>query len=226
MYIVFALRSTRERTRRMPFRKSLYRRPPTANGLKAIENKTLEWFSPELYANMNTGVMEEYIEERNRKKAFDETRWSWKAVLFGMAIGTVFCVITEYVGLKVGIAIPGGGYIVYLLAILWRWKPSTVNDAQGVTAAATSIGSGFIFTFPALYLLYQHPDYRIGGTPTDPIFLINEIPPLAVVMVSTMVAGMLGTVYFILFRRAIKALIPEIESDLTFRIYRFLCEAH
>ncbi len=185
----------------MPFRKSLYRRPPTANGLKAIEKQTLEWFSPELYANMNTGVMEEYIEERNRKKVFDETRWSWKAVLFGMAIGTVFCVITEYVGLKVGIAIPGGGYIVYLLAILWRWKPSNVNDAQGVTAAATSIGSGFIFTFPALYLLYQHPAYRIGGTPADPIFLINDIPPLAVVMVSTMVAGMLGTVYFIIFRR-------------------------
>ena len=185
----------------MPFKKSLYRRPPTPNGLKAIEQQTLEWFSPELYANMNTGVMEEYIEERNRKKAFDETKWSWKAVLFGMMIGTVFCVITEYVGLKVGIAIPGGGYIVYLLAILWRWKPSTVNDAQGVTAAATSIGSGFIFTFPALYLLYQHPDYRIGGTPDNPIFLINDIPPLGVVMVSTMVAGMLGTVYFIIFRR-------------------------
>lgn len=179
----------------------MYRRPPTANGLKAIENRTLEWFSPELYANMNTGVMEEYIEERNRRESFGDTKWSWKAVLFGMVIGTIFCVITEYVGLKVGIAIPGGGYVVYLLAIFWKWKPSTVNDAQGVTSAATSIGSGFIFTFPALYLLYQHPDYRIGGTPADPIFLINTIPPMAVVMVSTIVAGMLGTVYFIIFRR-------------------------
>ena len=185
----------------MPIRKSLYRRPPTPNGLKVIEQDTLEWFSPEVYSNMNTGVLEEYIEERNRRRAFSDTRWSWKAVLFGMVIGTVFCVITEYVGLKVGIAIPGGGYVVYLLAIAWRWKPSTVNDAQGVTAAATSIGSGFIFTFPALYLLHKHPDYRIGGTPDNPIFLITEIPPLYVVMVATIVAGMLGTVYFIIFRR-------------------------
>jgi uncharacterized oligopeptide transporter (OPT) family protein len=185
----------------MPIRKSLYRRPPTPNGLKVIEQDTLEWFSPEVYANMNSGVLEEYIEERNRKRSFSDTKWSWKAVLFGMMIGTIFCVITEYVGLKVGIAIPGGGYVVYLLAILWRWKPSTVNDAQGVTAAATSIGSGFIFTFPALYLLHKHPEYRIGGTPDNPIFLITEIPPLYVVMVATMVAGMLGTVYFIIFRR-------------------------
>jgi uncharacterized oligopeptide transporter (OPT) family protein len=185
----------------MPIRKSLYRRPPTANGLKVIEQDTLEWFSPEVYSNMNSGVLEEYIEERNRKRSFADTKWSWKAVLFGMVIGTVFCVITQYVGLKVGIAIPGGGYIVYLLAIAWKWKPSTVNDAQGVTAAATSIGSGFIFTFPALYLLHKHPDYRIGGTPDNPIFLITEIPPLYVVMVATIVAGMLGTIYFIIFRR-------------------------
>jgi uncharacterized oligopeptide transporter (OPT) family protein len=185
----------------MPIRKSSYRRPPTPNGLKVIEQDTLEWFSPEVYSNMNSGVLEEYIEERNRRRAFSDTKWSWKAVLFGMMIGTIFCVITEYVGLKVGIAIPGGGYVVYLLAIMWRWKPSTVNDAQGVTAAATSIGSGFIFTFPALYLLHKHPDYRIGGTPDNPVFLITEIPPLYVVMVATMVAGMLGTVYFIIFRR-------------------------
>ncbi len=185
----------------MPIRKSTYRRPPTPNGLKVIEQDTLEWFSPEVYANMNSGVLEEYIEERNRKRSFSDTKWSWKAVLFGMMVGTIFCVITEYVGLKVGIAIPGGGYVVYLLAIAWRWKPSTVNDAQGVTAAATSIGSGFIFTFPALYMLHKHPDYRIGGTPDNPMFLITEIPPLYVVMVATMVAGMLGTVYFIIFRR-------------------------
>ena len=30
---------------------------------------------------------------------------------------------------SVGIAIPGGGYVVYLLAIAWRWKPSTQLQA-------------------------------------------------------------------------------------------------
>ena len=51
----------------MPIKNSLYRRPPTPNGLKAIETKTLEWYSPELYANMNSGVLEEYLEEKNIK---------------------------------------------------------------------------------------------------------------------------------------------------------------
>ncbi len=185
----------------MPIKKSTYRRPPTPNGLRAIENDDLEWFSPELYANLNTGVLEDYLEERNRKEVFETCPWSWKAVLFGLFMGTIFCVITEYVGLKVGIAIPGGGYVVYLVAIFLKWKPTIVNNAQGATAAATSIGSGFIFTFPALYLLYKHPDYRMGGTPDNPIFLIEEIPPMAVVMVATIVAGLLGTVYFIIFRR-------------------------
>ncbi len=185
----------------MPVKKSLYRRPPTPNGLRAIETKTLEWYSPELYANMNTGVLEEYLEEKNKAECFDSCPWLWKAVLFGIIIGSVFAVITEYVGLKVGIAIPGGGYVVYLIAIFAGWRPSQINNAQGATAAATSIGSGFIFTFPALYLLFKHPDYRIEGTPEVPVFLINEIPPMAVVLVATMVSGLLGTVYFIIFRR-------------------------
>ncbi len=185
----------------MPVKKSVYRRPPTADGLKAIETDTLEWFSPELWRNMNTGVLEEYLEERNKENVWDYCPWRWWPVLFGIFMGSIFAVITEYVGLKVGIAIPGGGYVVYILAILWRWRPTWTNNAQGSTAAATSIGTGFIFTFPALYMLFQHPDYRIGGTPDNPVFLIEEIPPMAVVMVATMVSGMLGTVYFIIFRR-------------------------
>jgi uncharacterized oligopeptide transporter (OPT) family protein len=185
----------------MPIKNTLYRRPPTPNGLKAIETKTLEWYSPELYANMNSGVLEEYLEEKNRVECFENCPWSWKAILFGIAVGSVFAIITEYVGLKVGIAIPGGGYVVYLVAILLKWRPTLNNNAQGANVAATSIGSGFIFTFPAMYLLYQHPDYRIGGTPDDPIFLITEIPPVWVVLTATIISGMLGTLYFIIFRR-------------------------
>ena len=185
----------------MPVKKSGYRKDPTPMGLKVIETDTLQWYSTELYANMNTGVLEEYIEERNRREVFETTHWVWKAVLFGIIVGSVFAVITEYVGLKVGIAIPGGGYVVYLVAIAFKWDPRKINTATGANDAATSIGSGFIFTFPALYLLYKHPDYRVGGTPDNPIFLIQDIPPLGVVMVATIISGMLGTVYFIIFRR-------------------------
>jgi uncharacterized oligopeptide transporter (OPT) family protein len=185
----------------MPIRKSLYRKPPTPMGLRAIETRTVEWYSPELYANINTGILEEYIEEKNRKEVFDSLTWVWSSVLFGIIIGSIFAIITEYVGLKVGIAIPGGGYVVLLVGIALKWSPQRIINAQGANDAATSIGSGFIFTFPAMYLLYKHPDYRIGGTPDAPIFLIQHIPPLGVVIVATIISGMLGTVYFIIFRR-------------------------
>lgn len=55
----------------MAVRKSTYRRPVTPEGLRAIETDSLTFYSPELYANFNTGVLEEYLEERNRRDSFD-----------------------------------------------------------------------------------------------------------------------------------------------------------
>src|SRR5258705_8097990 len=92
----------------MAVRQASYRRPATPEGLRAIETDTLNWYSPELYANFNTGVLEEYLEERNRRDSFEMCPWSWKAIMIGIVIGTVFAFITEYVGLKVGLAVAGG----------------------------------------------------------------------------------------------------------------------
>ena len=47
-------------------RTSAYRQTPTPEGLKAIENGTLDYFDTEMYANFNTEVLEEYLEEKNR----------------------------------------------------------------------------------------------------------------------------------------------------------------
>jgi hypothetical protein len=142
----------------MAVRQASYRRTPTPEGLRAIETDTLNWYSPELYANFNTGVLEEYLEERNRRDSFANCPWDWRAILIGVLIGTVFAFITEYVGLKVGLAVAGGSYVVYAVGLALKWKPTLNNNASGAAVAATSIGTGFIFTYPAVWLLALSPD--------------------------------------------------------------------
>ena len=73
----------------MAVRQTSYRRPVTPEGLRAIETDTLNWYSPELYANFNTGVLEEYLEERNRRDSFELCPWDWRAIMIGIVIGTV-----------------------------------------------------------------------------------------------------------------------------------------
>ena len=46
-------------------RTSAYRQTPTPEGLKAIEKGTLDYFDTEMYANFNTEVLEEYLEEKS-----------------------------------------------------------------------------------------------------------------------------------------------------------------
>jgi putative OPT family oligopeptide transporter len=173
----------------------------TPGGLKAIESGKVDWYSPELYANFNTGVLEEFLEEKNRRESFEACPWDWKAIGLGVLVGTIFAFITEYVGLKVGIAVAGGSYVVYAIG-LWRgWKPTLNNNASGAATAATSIGTGFIFTYPAIWLLARHPDYIRGSVGGVDIHWIETIPPVGPLVLATMLAGFLGTVYFILFRR-------------------------
>ncbi len=179
-------------------RRYSYREPPTPKGLKVMEDKTLNWFDIEMFSNLNTGCMEQYFEEKNRVDSF-KFKFPWKRVIIGMLIGTLFAVITEYVGLKVGIALSGGWYVVYILGLALKWTPNDTNLSAGASTGATYIASGFIFTFPALYLLSKgsiFDEYKIGGE-----FLISSVPPLSVVLIATIVSGFLGVLYFIIFRR-------------------------
>jgi len=184
-------------------KKSNYREPPTPSGLEKIEKGTLDYFDIETYSNLNTGVMEEYLDEKTRKEGFGKLKWNWGQVAIGMFIGTIFAVITEYVGLKVGMAISGGWYLAYLLGMALKWKPQEINLMAASCDAATTIATGFIFTFPAMYLLKYTSDFAIGTDPLTggPRFLITSIPPVAVPLLATIVSGWLGVMYFILFRR-------------------------
>ncbi|ODS39757.1 MAG: hypothetical protein A7315_10485 [Candidatus Altiarchaeales archaeon WOR_SM1_79] len=182
----------------MAVKKSAYREAPTAIGLEKIEKGTLDYMDKEVWSNLNTGVLEEYFEERNRTESFGRSRFIWKKVAVGIILGTIFAVITEYVGLKVGIAISGGWYIMYLIGAALKWHPGDINIAGGASTGATYIGTGFIFTFPAIYLLTTE-DYLLA----DGTNIISEVPSsvLIVALLATILTGILGTLYFIILRR-------------------------
>lgn len=178
-----------------------HRLPPDEKVLKKIEKGTLEYFDVEAWDNLNTGVLEEYLEEKNRREGFRKEVWDWKKVGVGIAIGTVFALITQYVGLKVGLAIAGSWYVALLIAINRKWTPAEANLVTGASTGATYISTGFIFTFPAMYLLMHDVNYAIGSENGEPIMLINSIPSMAIPLIATIISGFLGVMYFIIFRR-------------------------
>ncbi|MDI6855763.1 MAG: OPT/YSL family transporter [Candidatus Thermoplasmatota archaeon] len=184
-------------------RKYSYREAPTPQGLKGMEHGTLKHFDIEMFSNLNTGVLEQYLEEKNRVEGFIGKPFLWKRVIVGLVIGTIFAVITEYVGLKVGIAISGGWYIVYIIGLALRWGAREVNIAAGASTGATYIATGFIFTFPALYLLSElskHEQYALAGGR----YLITQAEvqgALVPALLATIIAGFIGVLYFIIFRR-------------------------
>ena len=185
----------------MGVKKSAYRQPVTPEGIKAIETGTLTWLDDEMYNNLNTGVLEQYLEEKNLEESFEVSHWDTRKVLIGIAIGAVFSGVTAYIGLKLGLAISAAWYIAYVLGMALKWSPSEVNIATSATTGATHASTGFIFTFPAIFLLATQSQYYIS---TGPLITLEdgEAMRLAFIgIVASMFAGFLGVMYFIIFRR-------------------------
>ena len=145
--------------------RSAYRQPVTAKGLKAIEDGSLTWLDDEMYNNLNTGVLEQYLEEKNLEESFEVSHWSPSKVMIGIAIGAIFSGVTAYIGLKLGLAISAAWYIAYLLGMALKWSPSEVNIATSATTGATHASTGFIFTFPAIFLLASKAQYSLADGP-------------------------------------------------------------
>jgi len=184
-------------------RTSPYRQTPTPEGLKAIEKGTLDYFDTEMYANFNTEVLEEYLEEKNRKDGFGSTKWKWNQMLLGLIIGIVFAIINQYVGLKVGMIVSGSWYVAYLAAMALRWSPGEVNLSASASTGASMVCTGFVFTYPAIYLLAYSTKYEMNGEYlVDSSLLLPHSWALAgVAMVASILGGFLGCLYFIIFRR-------------------------
>ena len=150
--------------------RSAYRQPVTPSGLESIEKGTLSWLDDDMYNNLNTGVLEQYLEEKNLQESFEISHWDTKKVLIGILIGAVFSGVSAYIGLKIGITIAAGWYVAYLLGMAYQWSPSEVNIATSATTGAINASTGFVFTFPAIFLLAYSEDYKVGDG-----FLISSV---------------------------------------------------
>ncbi len=184
--------------------RSAYRRPVTAKGIKGIETGTLTWLDEDMYNNLNTAVLEQYLEEKNIREGFEISHWSPSKILIGILIGAVFSGVTAYIGLKIGLAVSAAWYVAYLLGMALKWSPSEVNIATSATTGATHASTGFIFTFPAIFLLAYSTRYQVLDDTGQLVNLIQEpdVMQLAFIgIIASMFAGFLGVMYFIIFRR-------------------------
>jgi putative OPT family oligopeptide transporter len=183
--------------------KSVYRQPLTPNGIRKIETGTMDYFDDEMWSNLNTGALEQYLDEKTRVEGFERIKWNWNRIGIGIAIGVVFALINQYMGLRVGIIIPASWYVVYLIGLTLKWNPSECNISAGASTGAAAACTGFVFTFPAIYLLMNHPDYTVFDSTGAEVHLISEamLPPIAVAMICAILGGMLGVLYFTIFRR-------------------------
>ncbi|MDD5502186.1 MAG: OPT/YSL family transporter [Candidatus Thermoplasmatota archaeon] len=168
-----------------------YRKPLTAEGIKAIDKGTLNYFDLEMYGNLNTGLLEEYLEEKNKREGFKTNAFVWWKVLVGLLIGIAFAAINQYVGLKIGMVVGGSWYVSYLIGMALKWKPAEMNVIAGTSNGASMVCTGFVFTFPAIYFLFYN---------TDTHSLSIKLP-IATVIISSITAALLGMMYFIIFRR-------------------------
>ncbi len=182
-------------------RKSAYRQPLTAKGLAAIESGSLTWLDDDMYNNLNTGLLEQYFEEKNLEESFEVSHWSLKKIMIGILIGSIFSGVTAYIGLKIGLAVSAAWYVAYLLGMALKWSPSEVNISTSATTGATHASTGFIFTFPAIFLLSSQfkTEYHVNGAPL--LSGIDVFQLAFIGIVASMFAGFLGVMYFIIFRR-------------------------
>jgi len=186
--------------------RSAYRQPATPSGLESIEKGTLTWLDEDMYNNLNTGVLEQYLEEKNLQDSFEISHWDTRKVLIGIFIGAIFSGVTAYIGLKIGLAVSAAWYVAYLLGMALKWSPSEVNIATSATTGATHASTGFIFTFPAIFLLAYSDDYIVGDghliSSVDTFqFSVDTFQLAFIGIIASMFAGFLGVMYFIIFRR-------------------------
>jgi uncharacterized oligopeptide transporter (OPT) family protein len=168
-----------------------------------MEEGTLDYFDEVYWSNFNTGAMEQYLDEKTRKEGFRRSKWRWKTVIFGTFLGCILVFVTMYVGLKVGIVGGGAGFYLYWLGLGLKWDPTDINISRGASGGAGMALMGFVFVYPAIFLLMFHPNYEMMDAQGNigPIISAGMIPSIAVVMICTMLGGMLGVLYFIIFRR-------------------------
>jgi len=82
-----------------------------------------------------------------------------------------------------------------------KWSPSEVNISTSATTGATHASTGFIFTFPAIFLLASQPQYELASGPLITLGDGEAFRLAFIGIIASMFAGFLGVMYFIIFRR-------------------------
>lgn len=184
-------------------RRSAYREPVTPEGIRGIEKRTLERFDDDMFANLNTGVLEQYLEDRNRTESFEISKFNLKKVLLMIIlVGLPFTLITQFVVFQTGVMIGGAFYLIYIIGLALKWDPIDININSGAVQAAEKTITGFVFTFPAIFILAR--DYERF---LDRSFLSQGegfwdfFPILLVVIIASIVASFLGLTFFSIFRK-------------------------
>ncbi len=180
-------------------RRSIYRQPPSPRSIELIEKDGMDYFDKDVFPNVGTGLLEQYFDEKNRVEGFERSRFG-KKIAIGIIIGCMFALINQYVGLKVGLVTGGSWYITYLLGLAMRWHPTETNIISGSATGTDRTCTGFVFTFPAIYLLAYSGQYlgSGGNRIVDPSYLSSLVP---IALIASMMGGLLGITYFIIFRR-------------------------
>jgi uncharacterized oligopeptide transporter (OPT) family protein len=183
--------------------RSSYREPVTPEGLRNIEQGTLERFDDNMFSNFNTGVLEQYLEERNRTESFELSRFDLKKVLLMIVVvGLPFTLITQFVVFQTGIMIGGAFYLIYIIGLALKWDPIDININSGAVQAAEKTITGFVFTFPAIFILAkQYSRFTNRSFLTEGDGFWGFLPLLVVVVITSIVASYLGLTFFTIFRK-------------------------
>jgi uncharacterized oligopeptide transporter (OPT) family protein len=184
-------------------KRSAYREPVTPEGIKGIENGTLERFDDEMFANLNTGVLEQYLEDRNRTESFELSRFNLKKVLLMIVlVGLPFTLITQFLVFETGVMIGGAFYLIYIIGLALKWDPIDININSGAVQAAEKTITGFVFTFPAIFFLARNYERFLDITYlSEGEGFWDFLPILIIVILTSVVASILGLTFFSIFRK-------------------------
>ncbi len=181
-------------------KRSAYREPTTSEGLRKIENRTLERFDDDMFANLNTGVLEQYLEDRNRTESIELSHFNLKKVLLMIIlVGLPFTLITQYATLKTGVMLGGAFYISYIIGLGLKWSPTEINIGSGAATAAEKTITGFVFTFPAIYILAYGGYLNGHGIVSGGSF--SSFPMMMLIIICSIVSSFLGLMYMVVLRR-------------------------
>ncbi len=133
------------------------KRPKTGKHQPAQEEDSREpalpeAFSPEFYAQVNRGPLEEAYERHNR----DPKNWNpipWGLLVVGVLVGILFAVVNVYAALSLGIIVGVSWYLIFFAGAMLGWQPGTINYVGGASTGASQIVIPIAFVLPTLFFL-------------------------------------------------------------------------